>query len=315
MNAVPSYPADSHGKLRISYSSTNTFNSCPRKFEFAKLYNLTREDTSGHAAAIGHLFHQTLGIWLPQRNETAALEYMVTHYPVDKYKHYSAYDPRSLEACFGTLQAIFSHPVFDQLELSKVNVQGSAKDAIEVPFEIFLRGTQVGNLPLSFIGFIDFIFWDRASQRFIILDLKTTRKDLSQLRTKYQHDEQMLPYSLVLETVLGQKFEKVDVVYLHAFIDLAAPQIEPLFYQKTQKDVQEWAQNLYIMVSQLQTFYKHQWFPRRSNSCHSFGRECSFAKYCDTRDFSYLQSYFTTGGFIAEARPHQPWFTAQVELQ
>lgn len=307
-------PYPLRNQLRISYSSVKTFHACPRKFEFSKLYNLVREDNAGHAASVGHLLHNTLAVWLRTRDEQQALNYMCTHYPVDTFKAYSASDPRSLEACYGTMLAMFDHPLFDRLELSKINVQGTPTPAIEVPFEIHL-GVQVGNLPLSFIGYIDFICWDRHLQKHIILDLKTTRRKFSHMQAKFRFDEQMLPYSLILETVLGMPFNLVDVTYLYTYIDLLEPLIEPLTYELTRTHVQEWAQDLYILYTELQLYHQHRWFPRRSEACAGYG-VCQFLPHCDERDMSFLVPYFEKGGYIAsEVREFTPWFTARVELK
>ena len=308
----PSRLYPSLSRLRLSYSSMKTFHSCPRKFEFSKLYNLVRDDNSGHAALVGHLLHQTLAIYLQTQDRDAAYGYLVTHYPINTYKEYSASDPRSLEACFATISDLISHPIFERLELSRIEVNGEIREAIEVPFEIDL-GVKIGNLPLSFIGYIDFICWDHFLQRHIILDLKTTRRPLPHMRAKFKFDEQMLPYSLVLETVLGQRFQEVDVTYLVTYIDILYPEIELLTYTKTRNDVKEWAQSLYVLYTELQLYYKHRWFPRRSDACAGYGI-CQFTNHCESRDVEFLHSYFLSGGYLAEEREFNPWFMAQLEL-
>ena len=299
-------------KLRISYSSTKTFRACPRKFEFSKMYNLIREDQAGHAANVGNFIHEVIGTWLLTGSREKAFAYMVTHYPVNTYKNYSPNDPRSLEACYSTIQAIMDHPLWDRLSLAEVRVDGQLRKAIEVPFEIHLN-VRIGNLPLSFIGYIDFIFWDSYLNKYIILDLKTTRIELLKQQAKFKFDEQMLPYALVLDTILGQQLREAPVTYLHAFIDLLAPDIKPLTYVKNTNDVKEWAHSLYILYVELDLYYKHRWFPRRSEACVGFGI-CQFSSHCESRDTEYLSTYFQQSGYIASTAPFHPWFTAQIKL-
>ena len=299
-------------RLRISYSSSRTFHACPRKFEFSKMYNLIREEDAGHAAMVGNYLHECVGVWLRTDSRRAALEYLVTHYPVNTYKNYSPNDARSLEACYATLTMLMEHPLFDRLELAEIRAGDQLRKAIEVPFEIHL-GVTVGNLPLSFIGYIDFIFWDPQTGRYIILDLKTTRNKLEKQAAKFKFDEQMLPYALVLDTVLGQQLKTAEVTYLHTFIDVEAPEVKPLHFTKTDKDVREWAHALYILYVELDLFYKHRWFPRRSDACAGFSI-CQFTAHCESRDTEYLSAYFQNSGYVAEERPFTPWFTAQVKL-
>ena len=276
------------------------------------MYNLVREDTSGHAANIGTFLHEVLATWLRTGDRAAAFAHLVTHYPVDTYKKYSPNDGRSLEACYSTLLSVMEHPIWERLELASVYVGGEHRKAIEVPFEIHL-GVSIGNLPLSFIGYIDFIFWDSYLQSYVILDLKTTRIDLAKQQAKFKFDEQMLPYALILDTVLGQQLKRAEVTYLHTYIDVLAPDIQPLTYTKTDKDVREWAHSLYILYVELDLFYKHRWFPRRGEACAGYGI-CQFTQHCESRDTEYLSTYFQESGYVAETRPFHPWFTATVKL-
>lgn len=314
LNIASDSPYADIPRLRLSYSSTRTLIACPRKFEFSKLFNLVREDDTGHAALIGHLLHETLAIFLRTRDESAALGYLCTRYPIDTFKQYSPNDARSLEACYGTALALFADPLFDRLELSQIEVPGRGiVEAVEVPFEIHLD-MRIGMLPLSFIGYIDFICWDSHLQRHVILDLKTTRRNVNHMRAKFKFDEQMLPYSLVLETVLGATFQHVDVTYLLTYIDLLSPHIEPLTYTKTAVDLREWAQSLYVLITELQLYYRHRWFPRRSDACATFS-VCQFSSYCESRDSAWLGNYFRKTGMIADEREFEPWVSAHVELQ
>jgi len=321
------YPRLQH--LRLSHSSKVTFDSCPRKLEFRKFYNLARVNEASLAGNAGSAMHEGWYEWLRTNDADAALWRMMQHYPIEFQK--SPMDQRSLECCFITLQEMMAFEGFAHTNIAKIAVpqaDGTSEEryAIEVPFEIFFanfsldgRFNEDGSpcVPVSWIGYIDAILYDFFANKFIPIDVKTTTKNLSDYVPMFANDAQMLPYALVLETVTGQHFDEVEITYLLAYIDALMPKVRPLTFKRSHADVTEWAQEAALMLRQLQMFYTAGWFPRHGQSCVNWGI-CPYYQYCETRDHDYLNAYFGTNEMFEEAQKDdsfQPWFTMSLELE
>src|SRR3546814_10198921 len=67
--------------LQISYSSSGTFDSCNRKFEFRKIYPRSKPRTSGFAAEVGKCLHEGFQNFLIHQSEEQAIWALLESFP------------------------------------------------------------------------------------------------------------------------------------------------------------------------------------------------------------------------------------------
>src|SRR3546814_5645445 len=69
--------------LQISYSSSGTFDSCNRKFEFRKIYPRSKPRTSGFAAEVGKCLHEGFQNFLIHQSEEQAIWALLESFPYE----------------------------------------------------------------------------------------------------------------------------------------------------------------------------------------------------------------------------------------
>ena len=243
-------------------------------------------------------------------------------YPIQYQK--SPMETRSLEACYGSLMALLDSNLLMQYELAYVDHGGEQRPAIEVPFALHLQNQHGDPLfldqknreyQLVYIGYIDAIVYDVLNDIYLVVDLKTTTKDLPDYSVMFQFDTQCMPYALVLERMLNRSIENLSVMYAVVKIDHLLPRVIGLQFEKDSTDLQEWLRVLTMSIRDMQLFHTTKWWPRRQSACVGYGT-CQFAdSMCASRNDDYIRSMFA----LEHAPngnprpPFEPWF--QVDLR
>lgn len=306
-------------QLVLSHSARSLFRNCTRKFEFSKMYGdspALREDS--FPGAVGTCLHEGFQNFLATRDETKAMTAMLLSYPHDMEYQDSANSARSVEACYATLAAMVNSPVAHAYELVKIRLaDGREVGAVEVPFVLVLRNTPL-SIPVYFVGFIDAILYNRAENKYIIVDIKTTRQYIGDMSARYEYDEQTLPYGIVLEHILGRQIDQFEVAYLSAFIDLMEPKVALYKYTKTQDHIHDWMRGLNDDILRISKYMNQGWFPRSTNgeACMSFKRPCFFIEYCAFRDQQQITKMLQATprkGFFHDGK--EPWITAELDMK
>jgi PD-(D/E)XK nuclease superfamily len=270
--------------LVLSHSSRESFRSCARKLEFRQFYgeNRGREDDN-FAGNVGNALHRGLAKWLTTYDENKAMVAMLKSFP---------YDDRGLEACVATLDCLIHSGILLSYEIAKIKLaDGRVVDCIEVPFAIQITGSPL-DIPVWFVGIIDCILYDRIHDRYVVVDLKTTRQRSNDMAVRFEFDEQCIPYSLVLEHALGRSIEELEMSYFSVFIDLREPKPSMFPVRKTKDDVADWYRGLCDDIERIAKYYKETWFPRATSgtTCLSWNRRCQFYDVCCHRKPEILNS-------------------------
>lgn len=296
-------------EIRLSHSGGNLFNSCPRKFEFLKVYQEPRRE-SGFAAEVGTAMHAAVADYVTHGNKDRALFTLMQHWPImleleeDK-------ETRPIEAAVVTLDSIFAFFDTGRYELVYVrSVNGEEIPGTEIAFKLNLtqltttvQGKQV---KFSYAGVIDLILWDTLEQVYTVVDLKTTTKKLRDFSPTYRFDEQCTPYSIVIEHVLGRPIDNMRVIYLVAKIDLFSPEVIDTDFIRSKDDAREWYLGVTDRVNRISAYMNAGWFPREASSCVSWGRVCQFMLECELRDhtaISELLSQYAIGAVEDNFKP------------
>lgn len=309
--------------LRVSYSSLNTFESCPRRFEFDKLYPRLPRDSMAFAADVGTALHHGYQNYLVTQDEDQAIWAMLESYPFE-LEFVQEKDDRSMEAALSTLEKMFESVDMREYELAQIKKpDGTIVPAIEVPFEIRFRGIDIPPCPkypdgadIAFTGYIDAIMQNHLSGKYRTLDIKTNR-DFSKDQTgKYQYDSQQLPYGIIVEHVVGGPINNFEVLYLDTLVDLTDPTVTLYPFAKTEDDIQEWLLTRILQFQMIQKYVQSDFFPRRSGGCMFYKKPCRYLTPCVSRDREMLFEWFMEGSTLDEAQadsPFEPWVVAEID--
>lgn len=280
MNQNSKYPVD---KLLISHSTMTSYESCPRKLEFSKLYgyNLYRPSLVGDG---GNALHEAVGEYIKTKNKSLSILKLMLKYPI-----HLCTNPMwkwSLEACYSslisTINWLDNHP---ELEIAEIN----GKPAIETAFIISINHGIKNLMPVKYRGYIDFVFYNRINNEYFVLDLKNTTWNLIDFTPVYKYSPQCLPYSLVLASALNKDFDNLHVEYLISKVDVLEAQTFVLEFNKTKQDIEEWSRDLLMNLLNISTYIDMQWWPRKASSCISFNRPCKFFELCQSRKMNTIK--------------------------
>lgn len=305
--------------MRLSNSTVELFRSCQRKFEFRKLFKHPAYEDS-IAAEVGKCLHTGYQNWLMYQDRDRAIMAMMLEYPVKL--QVSDSDDRSIYAAYATLNSLFDSVNLQQYEIATLVIDGEMRPAIEVPFEFRISGIaldQAGLIPITYVGKIDAILFDRITQRYIVVDIKTTRRKLNDMTATYFFDEQALPYGMILEKLLGLEDQSFDVTYLSVFVDLMAPVATPYTFSKNKEYVEDWARGLMVDIQLMRTYFDIGWFRRDAGACQSWGKNCPYFDFCQVRDHGVIRKLMAEGESeenLIQVADHfgKPWVSMELEL-
>lgn len=294
--------------ILTSHSIDNLFDYCPRKFEFANVYDRRPPRESGFAAQVGTALHDGTQAYVVARAENEdevnatrkAFFAMFKSYPWES-EFEQATTARSWYNTSLMLYRIIRNPLWDEWELVKVADKGWA---IEVPF--LIRHTSLGEFTLKNTGErcmlatqgkIDFILRNRMNHNQIrTWDLKTTVNPIEVARAEYTFSGQQVGYSNVVQAMIGVIPDDMSFHYLISrFSATEEPEILPLEIMKGRDDIEDYWFGKLDRLSRMRQYAEAGWFPRTNGGCHSWGKECYFFDICKSRDYELIDSWFREG--------------------
>lgn len=308
-------------ELRVSHSSfANSYESCRRKFELGKLYLHTRDNprgTIGLAGEVGHTLHTGFQTYMMHKDKGQAFSEMIMRYPIQLNDN--PMDLRSVEACYGTLDAMMKIPAIDGYQIATVNtLDGKTVFASEVPFEIRLSGYQLNYMgrPVTviYVGFIDLIVYDIVTQEYEVIDIKSTRNNAKDKTAMYKNDEQCLPYGLVVSELVGQKINELQVNYLSVYVDALEPDARMYSFKKTDTHLRDWGRTVLFRLKELNEFMNLHWFPRTGSSCMDFKQPCRYFEACHYRTPDGIMSFMQKEDKVDKLIPFEPWIKIDLEI-
>lgn len=319
--------------LQLSYSSLNTFASCPRKFELDKLYpKPARVWEDNYAADVGSAIHAGYQTYLTSRDRDESVWAFMRAFPfADEWNQPNDY--RSCEAALATLEEMFDSAKMLEYDLARIRRPNSVAEAeagltggvvvpaIEVPFEIRFPGLTIKPCPslpeganISVIGYIDAIMQNQMTGLYRTLDIKTSRMKLLDATAKFKFDAQQVPYGIVVEHIAQGEIESFEVLYLDCYVDLLEPYVQLYPFIKTHHDLQDWATNKLIQFRQLAGYAESDYFPRTDGGCLFYNKPCRYLEPCQSRNRQSLIDWFLVESEAAEKEKFFPWITAEIDL-
>ena len=317
--APAQFPFPAIDRLQLSHSTAEAYDSCARKLEFRKLYQSSYWSDSQAADAGTALHHSWYKYLTSGGNVQEAVAQLALDYPI-QYQQ-SPFQTRSLEACYSTLMAAIESNSLPGYELATIIHNGEEKPAIEIPFQINIKNFTLPHpemsdgIPITWVGYIDLILHDIMQDRYVVLDIKSTRDDMPDYTPKFRWDSQCTPYGMVLERILNRPIDNFEVIYWVWYIDMLEPRIEAYPFMKDQTDVQEWAQALTVRLMTIKLYWELGWFPRNGKACRAFNRVCPHYDYCESRDRSFIEAMLEQTSLKDERPPFEHWFELDFELE
>jgi RecB family exonuclease len=298
-------------RLYLSHSSIQTLQSCPRKFEFNKFYQLDeREETM--ATECGKALHEAYQEYLSSGDVQAADKKLLLAYP---YQLSIGEDTRTLEACYATLDAMIANNHLRDYELATVvTADGKEMPAIEVPFEIRLELPFDAPFDVSYIGYIDAIMRHKVQAKYLVVDIKTTTSVPFNREAKYKFSNQCLPYGLVVEHIVNENLKDFDVAYLEAVISLANPTVDKFVYRKTKEDVASWIRGLLIWVHSIVQMEMLGTYVRNGGNCTVFRKTCKYFRFCEANSRTATEALMECERMLRPREGFEPAFTINVNL-
>jgi hypothetical protein len=281
------------------------------------------ERGEGYAAEVGKALHEGLQDYWITGDKDSANYAMMMKYPYHLEREYDTYGDRSLEACYATLEMMIGANALRNREIATIEcLDGVNRPAVEVPFEINFPDLTVGGLPVSYIGFIDAILFNRADGMYEVTDIKTTRDTaLSNPAIKYKFDTQCLPYGFVLQRVLGKTLDAgFNVNYFHVYVDIQTPSAMLYPMPKSARHMQDWLQTFLYEIRDINDYVTSGWWPRNEDACIVYRKnKCGFYDLCDSRNHAAIQDMLLNGTdpveVLKKQRPFEPWIAFDLRVQ
>lgn len=302
-------------ELRISDSSLALFASCPRKFEFRKIYMHSEQDRTIHTET-GKAMHAAYQEWFITRDKEKAVIKLCQEYPWDLNP--SPFDQKSAEACYYTLEMMMASDQMLEYEIAEIKcVDGLVRPAVEVPFEIEILGFDLipgRDIKIIYCGFIDLILLNRLMMEYCTVDVKTHGDRKDDLTAKYLYKPQPLPYALVLQQALGEDIGHLQVNYLSARIHIEDPKIRLYTFEKSMEDLKEWAFDLWCALQQMSMYLQvGKWKRNGGDACMSWNTTCKFFDICAYRDPVDIELEIALFKQEPQEFP-EPWIKTKLEL-
>lgn len=315
MSALVGVSVEPTDWLRVSYSSLNTFDSCARKFEFNKLYPRRPRDFDAFAADVGSSLHAGYQDFLVNQDPDKAVWEMMQAYPYS-LEFQQTKDDRSFEATLSTLEEMIESAAIYDYEVAQILCpDGVVRPAIEVPFEIRLKGiTLPDGRGIAYTGFIDAIMRNVVNGLYQTLDIKTHRRHLHDATAKYKFDAQQVPYGIIVDHVAGQVQDSFNVLYLDCYVDLLEPRVQKYPFTKYREDLEDWLLGIVFKAQAIQRYMEMDHFPRTQGGCLFYNKPCYFLDVCETRSRPDIMDWLLMGEEPAIENPPVSWIVKEIDV-
>lgn len=258
-------------EVRLSYSTLQTLNSCPRKFELARVRNPLLLDHSFDETlhtSVGKAIHTGLqSLWLYGDIDRAVIECWIEYSPHLEEESAAKHWGTMYE---GLLQLI------ERFSSSGWRLWGSR---VEYSYCIWLDRARRH----YYCGFMDGVLLNQDG-RIACGEIKTTgMKGQSHIiEGLYANSNQGLGNSIVLDSLVPEHSSWKMVYPILQFRSARLIDTYLLEFEKTRADRLEWLQSLLMTYNRIQEMLEYQLFPRNGSACVSFNQLCPFFGGCDT---------------------------------
>lgn len=301
-----------HTVFGLSYSRIEMKLACARKFEIAAKYRLHPRRESA-TFAYGHAVGAGVQYTIAGRDFNHVMLQVLFNYdyPFEKVGTDSEEaSKKSYWYALDTVQRFYKAYTSGQIPYlggwevaTFTNKDGKRIPAVELTFVI-----DMGN-GATYEGHIDLVLYNPATNRYMVLELKTTGGKILDAAT-YANSDQAVGYGVVIDTIAGnlQASASFDVLYIvnktydGTFI--------PFLFTKTPADKAAWLFKLLIQREEIQRYEDLGFYPRNGQSCMDYFRRCEYFDYCkrDNSDLEAISNNVATLDTVTYTQMLEPTF-------
>lgn len=279
------------GGRALSYSRRQSLKSCERKFQIENVIGY-RPEEQNMTFAYGHFVGEAIQHYLLTRDLTQAIWQGMQAFDLDDiFAEGTAKEAKVKKDFWHAIDIVeefereFKRPnsllslEFADLEVAKFEFNGETIPAVELTFEV-----DCGD-GFTYEGHIDAVLYNRRTDTYVILELKTT-SIVNLHPAMYQNSDQALSYSVVLDKIAGDlgANSSYSVLYLCAITQ--RKEFQTFSFAKNVLTRANWItalqQDIQYLSFLLQWAEEHEVsFPKRGDNCFAFFRPCAYLGTCD----------------------------------
>jgi len=266
--------------MRLSYSTNNLVQSCPRKYQISKLQG-EGEDQSNENNV--HFDYGTALGWglqclMDTRNRDLAIAVALAHY------HWN----EEANKCFESIVLAILN--FDLSSDWRPYIMPNGKPALELSFKLVLGTDPVTGEEDYYCGFMDAVLQNRYTKQLAVYEVKSTGLNLQDLSPLYGNSPQGLGYSLILGAI--QADASFTVYYpVVQLIRSWKPRLKVYEFTKTLKDRLEWLIDIQLLYDQMCIYREMDYYPKHGQSCVQFNKACYLYGTCDLDAYTDSATY------------------------
>ena len=260
--------------MRLSYSTNNLVDLCPRKYQIIKLQGEGSDASNENNEHLdyGKALGEGLQCLMYTKDRDLAIVTALAAY------HWNETDNKCMESM---VLAIMTYELSDDWEVA---ILDNGKPALELSFKIELGEGDY------YCGFMDAVMINRYTNKPGVFEVKTTGSMLNDLSPMYKNSPQGVGYSIVLSAIVPS----ADFSIHYPVVQLKRtwkPKIKVYEFEKTLKDRLEWLIDLKIQYDQLCTYRDMDYYPKKGQSCLDFNRPCHLFGICDLSAYTESPDY------------------------
>lgn len=304
-----------------SHSIGTTFESCPRRFEFAHVYGVQGRGRINYAADVGTALHEAIQGWAriylapdAERNDTtkqlaldAGVYELLKWFPwVEEELELEAGKPSAQQRSFNRALALYFSACeskwWDDWELA-LDDKGEPiiERAYRIEYQSLPKFTDHNGVERYIVqqGKIDFGLAHRKTGEIRVGDIKTTNKHPSKFEASWRFSGQGAGYGIVLGAAAGYNWRDhgLNVTYLVCHFpgvnDEMGPVI-PLTFFYSPEEIEDKIMTDRDQHLRMIHYGERGWWPRKTSGCESWGSVCPFFDVCHRRDHSFIDKWLAS---------------------
>lgn len=269
---------------RLSHSSLLLLHACPRKYQLQKLLSRPEEESDDLT------YGDVVGFGIQQLLVGRPLEEVWIEIFLRWGSDVIEYDDKTFKKKKTLWDAYHALNIFNGRYKTKLLEEYdvatfAGKPAVELGFRI-----NIGS-EFYYRGYVDVVFIHKRTRELVVLEVKTIGSKFVS-PAKFQNSGQGLGYSLVCDYIAqankdinGSSYKILYFVY-----KTLAEDYEPLPFPKSHSQRALWIKQLLIDVDHILGYDKEGCWPMHGESCHSWGRDCTFLGVCNLSDDVILKN-------------------------
>jgi hypothetical protein len=256
-----------HRNLR-TYSTTEVFHACPRKFAIKKMQAATgtNERLNTPTFAFGHAVGAGVAVYDATQDMRQAIWAAMLAWDMDLFADERKTGRKNGKSFHEAVWALYEYRTFyeEETDLRDYEVVGIEQTvAVDFGDEHF------------YSGHIDELLRNKYTGTYRVKENKTT--GFSNIDPSlYSNSDQALGYSVVIDTLGGGEYEVLYTIYSST----EQRWVQYSFVKQTYKKA-DWIQDQLLINQQIDHYSELKFFPKRGGACFDYMRRCEYYETCD----------------------------------